>query len=334
MWNRCGGARAPQRAQVAGHALSCLALVTVLPAAAQVTFPAKPVRMIVPFAPGGPTDILARGIGQRLSERWGQPVVIDNRPGAGGNIAAELVARASPDGYTLLLATAGILSVNPSLFRMSIDPQRDLTPVTVAATMTSMLVVHPSLGVRRIGEFVELARARPGGVSYGSSGHGSASHLASELLKLQAQIDLRHVPYRGAAPAVADLVGGHLQVMLIGVPVALPQVRAGRLVALGIASGNRSKLAPEVPTLAEGGLPGVEVDNWLPIVAPARMSAAGVRSLHAAIIDVLQQPAVRERLVAQGFEPVGNAPEALAAMIRDETARWSRVVREAGIKVD
>lgn len=233
-------------------------------------YPAKPIRLIVPFTAGGPTDILARIIGQKLNETFGPQVIVDNRPGANGNIGTELVAKSPPDGYTLLLASAGILTVNPSLrSRLPFDVTRDLAPVTLATSITNVLVVHPALPVKSVKDFIRLAQSRPGQLSYASAGTGSASHLAMELFKSTARVDILHVPYKGATPGITDLMGGHVQVMLIGLPGALPPVKAGRLKALAVSSLRRSPAAPELPTIAESGLPGFEVINWLGVLAPA-----------------------------------------------------------------
>lgn len=299
---------------------------------AAAAYPDKPVRMIVSFAPGGPADILARAISQKLSERMGQQVVVDNRAGASGNIAAEVAARAAPDGHTLFLSTAGVLTVNPTLFKMPVDTVKDFAPITLAATITSILVVHPSLGVKTVKELIQLAKAKPGQLSYGSAGNGAASHLAMELFKSTAGIDMLHVPYKGAAPAITDLVGGQVQVMLIGVPVAMPQVRAGKLTALGIASLKRSPFAPELPTIADSGLPGFEVSNWLGVLAPAGTPREIVNRLNREIVDILRQPDVKERLFQQGFETVVSTPEQFAAYMRTELGKWAKVIKQAGIK--
>ncbi len=303
---------------------------TIAPAAAQ--YPSKPIRLIVPFTPGGPADILGRVMGQRLAERVGQQVVIDNRGGAGGNIGAEIAARAVPDGHTIFLATPGILIANPAMGKVPFDTLRDFAPVTLAANMTSIMVLHPSVPARTLQEFIDYARARPQQLTYGSSGNGSASHLATELFKIAARVDIAHVPYKGAAPAVTDLLGGHLSVMLIGVPASLPHVRAGKLTALGIASLQRYPAAMDLPTLAESGLPGFEVANWFALVAPAATPAASVTRLNAELNAVLRVAETRERLLQQGFESAGGTPEQFAAYLRSETAKWTKVVREARIR--
>jgi tripartite-type tricarboxylate transporter receptor subunit TctC len=301
-------------------------------AAAAAEYPTKPIRLIVPFTPGGPSDILGRALGQNLAERLGQQVVIDNRGGAGGNIGAEIAARSGPDGYTIFLGTPGILIANPAMGKVPFDTLRDFEPVMLAANMTSIMVLHPSVPARTLKEFIEYARARPGQLTYGSSGNGSASHLATELFKLTARVDIAHVPYKGAAPAVTDLLGGHLTVMLIGVPVSLPHVRTGKLTALGIASLQRYPAAMDLPTLAESGLPGFEVANWFAVLAPAGTPAATVARLNAELNAVLRIAETRERLLKQGFESGGGTPDQFATYLRAEMEKWTKVVREARIR--
>ncbi|MBI2293254.1 MAG: tripartite tricarboxylate transporter substrate binding protein [Betaproteobacteria bacterium] len=298
-------------------------------------YPAKPIRLIVPFTAGGPTDILARVIGQKLNETFGPQVIVDNRPGANGNIGTELVAKSPPDGYTLLLASAGILTVNPSLHsRLPFDVTRDLAPVTLATSITNVLVVHPALPVKSVQDFIRLAQSRPGQLSYASAGTGSASHLAMELLKSTARVDILHVPYKGATPGITDLMGGHVQVMLIGLPGALPPVSAGRLKALAVSSLRRSPAVPELPTIAESRLPGFEVINWLGVLAPAGTPRDIITKLNQEIVKGLQQPDTKAKLVSQGFETMGGTPEQFAAYMKSETAKWAKVVKATGAKAD
>jgi tripartite-type tricarboxylate transporter receptor subunit TctC len=318
------------RAQI----VSTLALVMTMAAVAAPAqpYPTKPIRMVVPFTPGGPSDILGRALGQSIAERLGQPVVIDNRGGGGGNIGAEIAARAVPDGYTIFLGTPGILIANPAMGKVPFDTMRDFEPVTLAANMTSIMVLHPSVPARTLKEFIEYARARPKQLTYGSSGNGSASHLGTELFKIAARVDITHVPYKGAAPAVTDLLGGHLNVMLIGVPVSLPHVRTGKLMSLGIASLQRYPAAMDLPTLAESGLPGFEVANWFAVLAPAGTPVAAVTRLNTEFNTVLRAAEMRERLLKQGFESSGGTPGQFAAYLRAETEKWTKVVREARIR--
>ncbi len=307
------------------------------PAWAQTSpaYPAKPIRLIVPFTPGGPTDILARTIGQKLTEAFGPQVIVDNRPGANGNIGAELVVKSPPDGYTLLLASAGILTVNPSQHsRLPFELTRDLAPVTLAASITNVLVVHPALPVKSVKDFIRLAQSRPGQLSYASSGTGSASHLAMELFKSTARVDILHVPYKGGAPGITDLMGGHVQVMLIGLPGALPPVKAGKLKALAVSNLRRSPAVPKLPTIAESGLPGFEVINWLGVLAPAGTPRDIITKLNQEIVKALRQPDIREKLVSQGFETIDGTPEQFAAYMKSETAKWAKVVKASGAKAD
>ena len=314
------------------HAVLAMMMSMATVAVCAQAYPVKPIRMIVPFTPGGPSDILGRALGQSIAERLGQPIVIDNRGGGGGNIGAELAARSAPDGYTIFLGTPGILIANPAMGKVPFDTLRDFEPVTLAANMTSIMVLHPSVPARTLKEFIDYARARPGQLTYGSSGNGSASHLGTELFKRAARLDIAHVPYKGAAPAVTDLLGGHLNVMLIGVPASLPHVRAGKLTALGIASLQRYPAAMDLPTLAESGLPGFEVANWFAVLAPAGTPAAHIGRLNAEFNAVLRMPEMRERLLKQGFESAGGTPAQFAAYLRAEIEKWTKVVHEARIR--
>src|SRR5258708_9034978 len=280
-----------------------LAASTAAPAQPSPAYPVKPISLIVPFAAGGPTDILARAIGQKLTQALGFQVIVDNRPGADGNIGTELASKSPPDGYPLLLATAGILTVNPSLHsRLPFDVTRDLAPIALAASITNVLIVHPSLPVKTVKDFIRLAQSRPGHLSYASSGTGSASHLAMELLKSTAQIDILHIPYKGAAPGITDLIGGHVQVMLIGLPAALPAIKAGRLKALAVSSLRRSPAAPDLPTMGESGLPGFEVINWPGVPAAAGIGTDIIAKLNLQIDKPLRPPAVNERRAKQGSQ--------------------------------
>ena len=318
-------------------ALLCSAL-AVTPAYAQGTagaYPTKPIRLVVPFTPGGPADATARPVAQGLTETWGQQVIVDHRPGAGGNIAAELTAKAPPDGYTFMVATPGILAVNPTLYgKVGFDTLRDFSGVSNGVTTANVLIVPMSLPVESVKDLIAYARARPRQLSYASAGNGSASHLGTEVFKSMAKIDVVHVPYKGAAPAVTDLMGGHVQMMIIGMAVSLPQVRAGKVRALGVTSPTRSPAAPDLPTISEAGLPGFEVLNWMGFVIPSKTPRGIVEKLSAAIRAVLDQPEARSRFLAQGLEPAGNTPQAFDSHIRSEVARWSAVVRQAGLKPD
>ncbi len=312
-----------------------LAISTPHAAAAADAYPARPIRFVVAFPPGGGTDIIARSIAQKLSDRLAQQVVVDNRPGAGGNIGTDIVAKAAPDGYTMLMGSAGPLAINASLFAsMPFDPVRDLAPVTLAASTPNVLVVHPSLHASTVKELIALARAHPGGINFASSGHGTPAHLAGELFNSMAGVKLVHVPYKGAAPALADLLGGQVQLMFSTMPPALPHVKDGKLRALAVTSAKRSPAAPDLPTVDEIALPGFEANTWHGVVVPAGTPSDIVGRLNRDIVAILHQPDVVERLSAQGAEPVGSTPEEFAAYIRSETVKWAKVVRESGAKAD
>jgi tripartite-type tricarboxylate transporter receptor subunit TctC len=292
-------------------------------------------RVVDVAAAGGPADMLARPIAHGLTESWTHQAIIDNRAGAGGIVGAEILAKAPPDGYTIMIATPGILAVNPGLHNnLPYDTLRDFAGVTTAVTSASIMVVHPSMPVSNVTDLIRFARARPGQMTYASSGNGSASHLGTEMFKSMAHVDIIHIPYKGAAPGVVDLVGGHVQLMIIGIPVAVPHVRTGKLKALGVTSLKRSPAAPQVPTLDESGLPGYEVLNWYGVIAPAKTPREIIAKLNGEIRRVLQAPEMRPRLQAEGFEVVGNAPEEFDAYIRSELAKWTKVVKQAHIKPD
>jgi len=298
-------------------------------------FPAKPIRIIVPFSPGGPGDMTARPIAQGLTESLGQQVIVDHRAGAGGSIGAETLAKSPPDGYTLMVTTPGVIAVNPRLHsKIGFDTLRDFTGVTKAVTSPNIMVVHPSLPVSTVADLIRFARARPGQMTYASAGNGSASHLGTEMFKGLAKVNIVHVPYKGAAPGVTDLIGGHVQLMIIGLPVALPHARSGKLKALGVTSLTRSPAAPEVQTLNESGLPGYEVVNWYGVIAPAKTPRDIVAKLNAEIRKVLDAPDAKARYQALGFEPAGNSPEEFDAYIKSEVAKWAKVVKQAGLKPD
>jgi tripartite-type tricarboxylate transporter receptor subunit TctC len=298
-------------------------------------YPSKSIRFVVAFPPGGGTDIIARSIAQKLSERLSQQVVVDNRPGAGGNIGTDIVAKSAPDGYTMLMGSAGPLAINASLFAsMPFDPQRDLAPVTLAASTPNVLVVNPSLKVTTVTELIALAKANPGRINFASSGFGTPAHLAGELFNSMAGVKLVHVPYKGASPALADLLGGQVQLMFSTMPPALPHVKDGKLRALAVTSLKRSPAAPELPTMDEAALPGFEANTWHGVVLPAGAQAEVVTRLNREIVAILHLPDVVERLSAQGAEPVGSTPEEFAAYIRSETVKWAKVVRASGAKAE
>ena len=298
-------------------------------------YPSKPIRFVVAFPPGGGTDIIARSIAQKLGERLEQQIVVDNRPGAGGNIGTDIVAKSAPDGYTMLMGSAGPLAINASLFAaMPFDPVRDLAPVTLAASTPNVLVVHPSLKATTVKDLVALARAHPGEINFASSGHGTPAHLAGELFNSMAGVKLVHVPYKGASPALADLLGGQVQIMFSTMPPALPHVKEGKLRALAVTSLKRSPAMPGLPTLDEAALPGFEANTWHGVVLPAGAQSAIIARLNREIVAILHMPEVVERLSNQGAEPVGSTPEEFAAYIKSETVKWAKVVRESGAKAE
>lgn len=318
------------------RALLAATLATPALAQAQAPWaPTRPIRFVVPFPAGGATDVVARVLAERLQETLGQPVVVENRTGAGGNIGVENVVRSAPDGTTLLMGTTGTLTVNPHLYStLGFDPLRDLAPVSMAFTTDHVLVVNPAVPARTALEFLALVRARPGALSYGSAGSGSSTHTVPELFRLAARVDIAHVPYRGSAPALNDLVAGNVQVMLDQIPSAIGQIQGGRVRALAVTGARRSPLLPEVPTLAEIGLPEAQATSWGAVMAPGGTPAPIVLRLSAAIRDALAQASVRERLAAAGADGVASTPEELATFLREETAKWARVVREARITVN
>lgn len=298
---------------------------------AEVPYPTKPLRFVVPYSAGGGGDIMARMIGAKLTEAWGQPVIVDNRPGGGTIIGTDLVAKAPPDGYTILLAT-NTHAVNASLHRkLPYDSLRDFAPVTLLATAPNILLASPSLQTRSLGQFVALAKSRPGKLNYGSSGKGGTGHLAMEMLKSLAKIDLVHIPYKGGGPAMNAILGGEVSVLFNNIIAAVPQVKAGRLWALGVTSRQRSLAVPDVPTIAEGGVQGFEATAWFSVLAPAGTPRPVITKVNSELARILKLPEVGERLSSQGAEPVGNSPEEFAAVMRSEISRWKKVIEAAGI---
>ncbi len=310
-----------------------LVLLTPAFAAAQ-DFPTKPIRLIVPFPPGGPNDIIARVIGQRMSELTKQPVVIDNRGGQGGVLGTDAVAKATPDGYTIAISSAGALAISPSMEKVAYDTLKDLAPVTLVARVPEMLVVASNVPAHDMGELIALARKQPGKLNFASSGPGSLPHLAGELLKLSAGIDLVHVPYRGAAPAVNDLLGQQVQMAFLDLPVLLPQVKAGALRGIAIGSPQRAPTAMEVPTTAEAGMPELRVENWYGMVAPAGTPPAVVAALNRIATEAMADASVKEKLASQGAELIGDTPEHFRGFIETEIAKWAKVIKDAGVATE
>jgi tripartite-type tricarboxylate transporter receptor subunit TctC len=303
-------------------------------AQAQQPWPTKPIRLIVTSPAGGPSDIAARIISQRLTETLGQAVVIDNRGGANGIVGTEMVANALPDGYTLGMVQAG-LAINPSLYaRVPYDPLKDFAPITQAISVPNVLVVHPSLGVNSVAGLVAAAKAHPEEIPFASAGKGSSGHLALELFQMNAGVRFNHVPYKGGAPAVNELLGGHVKALFSLALAATPHLRSGKLRGLAVSSGQRSAVAPELPTVAESGYPGFEVVGWFGILAPAKTPPAIVAKLHDEIVRVLKTPDTRQRLASQGADVVASAPGEFAAYIKSETERWANVIKTAGIRVE
>jgi tripartite-type tricarboxylate transporter receptor subunit TctC len=302
--------------------------------AAAAWAPSRPLRFVVPFPAGGATDVAARILAERLTETLGQPVVVENRTGSSGNIGMENVVRSAPDGHSLLMGTSGALTVNPHLFpNLGFDPAKDLAPVSLAFTTDNALIVNPNMPARTVAEFLALARSRPGAFSYGSAGAGSSTHMAAELFRLAAGIQVLHVPYRGSAPALNDTVAGNVQFMVDQLPSCIGQVQAGRVRALAVTGPRRSPLLPDVPTVAEAGLPGAENTSWGAVLAPAGTPDAAVERLGAAVREAVAVPAVKERMAQAGADAASSSPAELAALMRREAERWGRVVREAGISV-
>ena len=315
--------------------LLIVVLAAIAPVHAQGTYPDHALRIIVPFPPGGPADALARIAGDALNQAFGQPVVGENKPGAGGNIGMEQGARAPADGYTLTLAPVGNLTVSPYIYsKLPYDPVKDFAPVTVLAAVPNVLVVHPSVGVKSLRELIALAKARPGTLNYASPGNGSGPHLAGELLKRMAGIDLVHVPYNGVAPAMGAVLGGTVQLFFAQSSAALPQVKSGKVVALGVASEKRIEAAPDLPTIAESGLPGFDVTSWYALVVPAATEPARIARVQTTIAAAFARPDVREKIAALGAEPVADTPAAFAALLKTESERWRALAREANIHAD
>jgi tripartite-type tricarboxylate transporter receptor subunit TctC len=297
------------------------------------SYPARPIRVIVPTPPGGGNDIMARLAGQKLNERWGQPVVVDNRPGAGGQIAMETAARAAPDGYTLLLGTTN-LTVLPSMTKVAYDPVRDFVPISLMATSANLLLIHPSVEASSLQQLLALARAKPGQLNYASGSVASSTQLAAELMKSMARVDITHVPYKGAGPALVDLLAGQVQIMFSNPAASAAHVRSSKLRALAATSEKRLPDFPELPTMAESGLPGYEASTWWGILAPRGTPPSAVTQLNGAISNAIAAGDVRGRITALGAQPAGGPPQQLATLIRDEIPKWSRVIKEAGIRLE
>jgi tripartite-type tricarboxylate transporter receptor subunit TctC len=320
--------------RVLAAGLAALALLAAPLACAQ-GYPSKPIHFVVPYPAGGPLDTVARLLGQKVSESVKQPVIIDNKPGAGGNIGADAVAKSPPDGYTILMGAVATHAINPTLYtNIPYDPVKDFAPVTQVASTPNVLVVNPSLPVHDVREFIAYAKAHPGQLNFGSGSTGSAGHLAGELFKTMAGVQMVHVPYKGAGPAMQDLIGGQIQLMFDNLASSLGQIRAGKVRALAVTTAKRSSLAPELPTIAESGLPGFDISTWFGVFAPGGTPPAIVARLHEEFAKALAAPDVREKMLNLGAEPVGNTPAQFAAYIRSEAEKYARLVKASGAKVD
>jgi tripartite-type tricarboxylate transporter receptor subunit TctC len=296
-------------------------------------YPNKPVRLIAPFVPGGPTDIVARLVAQKLSENVGQPVVVDNRGGASGAVGMEIAAKSAPDGYTMVLGSSGNLAVNPALnTALPYDTLKDFQPLTQTTSGPQMLVLHPSVPAKSVKELIALAKSRPGQLNFASGGAGTTTHLASELFKLSAGLNIVHVPYKGTGQALTDLIGGQVQMMMSSMLPAMPHVKAARLRALAVTSARRATVLPDMPTMAESGVPGFETTSWHGMLVPAKTPTAIVARLHAELVKTLNQPDVKERFANQGMDVVASTPQAFTAYITSESAKWSHVIKTIGIK--
>jgi len=314
--------------------LLAAALAVFVTAAHAQSYPAKPVRMIVPYAAGGPLDDAARIVGQRLTEIWGQAVVVDNRGGAGGSIGADVVAKSAPDGYTLLLGNAGPMTINPSLQKaLPYDPQRDLAPITLVSASPMVLVVHPSLPVKSVPDLVRFAKTRPGKLNYASAGIGNLQHLGMESLQTMAGIRMNHVPYKGAAPAFIDLISGQVELMFANIIGVLPHVRSARVRAIAVSTAKRATVLPDIPSVAEI-YPDFDVNGWMGIFVPATTPREITAKLHEDIVKVLMRQDTRERLASQGAEVVAGTPEQLSAFVRRESALYAKIIQSSGIKTD
>jgi tripartite-type tricarboxylate transporter receptor subunit TctC len=319
---------------IATAGLALLGTAGGLPAVAQ-QYPAKAIRFVIPYPPGGGSDTIARPLAQKLTESLGQQVIVDNRGGAGGNVGMELVAKAPPDGYTIVMALTAQLAVNPALYRkIPYDPVRDFEPVTLLGSGVYILVVHPSLPAKSVKELIALAKARPGEITYASSGSGSGGHLAGELLKMEGGVDLTHVPYKGGGPALIALLAGEVQVLFATQAASAQHIRSGRIRALGVSTARRSPTMPELPTLAEAGLPDYDSGVWYAILAPAGTPQGIVARLNAEFLKALKQPDYRALLEKSAIEPIGSTPDELGRFIKSELAKYAKVVKDANIRVD
>jgi tripartite-type tricarboxylate transporter receptor subunit TctC len=323
------------KSKLQAFALAAVVLTVAVSAGAQQQYPSRPIRMLVGFPPGGGTDIVGRIVAQKLSENLGQSVVVENRGGATGMLAAEIAAKAPADGYTIMMCHIAAMAILPSLYpKMTYDALKDFTPISMSAIGPNLLVVHPSVPARSVKELIALARARPGQLQYASPGAGSVQHLSGELFKLQAKVDMLHVPYKGSGQSIVDLIAGQVQLDFDTVPPVLPHVRTGKLRALAVTSEKRFSILPDIPTVSEGGVPGFDMGTWWGLVAPAGVGREVVTRLQNESVKILRQPDVKEKMAFAGAEAVGNTAEQFGAFMRAETAKYARIVRDAKIKLD
>jgi len=318
-----------------GTWIAGLALASFAALAHAQAWPSKPIKWIVPFAPGGTTDILARTVAEKLAPVLGQPVVIENKPGAGGGVGAEFTAKAAPDGYTIMGGTISTHAINASLYnKLPYDPVKDFVAITLIARVPNMLVVNPAIPASNVKELIALLKANPGKYSFASSGNGTSQHLSGELFKSMAGLEMQHIPYKGSPPALQDVMGGQVAMTFDNITTAWPLAKAGKLRALAVTTATRSAIAPDVPTLAESGLPGFEVGSWQGVFAPAGTPPEIVKRLNVEIVKILNLPDVKEKLTGLGAEPVGNSSEEFSAMVKAEVVKWADVVKKSGARVD
>jgi len=315
--------------------LSGLSIALFAGAATAQTYPAKGIRIIVAYTPAGTTDILARALGQKFSEAWGQPVMVDNRPGANGNISTGVAAKSPPDGHTLLMATAGTHGINPTLYpKLAFDAIKDFAPISLVAVVPNIVVVHPSLPVKNLRDLVAYGKANPGRLTFGAPGVGSTGHLSGELFKTMAGISMTHIAYKGSAPTMQDLIGGQIPLVIDNIPPYLPQVKAGKIRALAVTTAKRTPAAPDLPTVAEAGVPGYEASAWFGLFAPAGTPPEIVSRISAETQRVLKLPDVNERLAGLGAQPAANSPQEYGQFVRDEIAKWAKVIRAANVSIE
>jgi tripartite-type tricarboxylate transporter receptor subunit TctC len=298
------------------------------------SYPTRPIRLIDPYAPGGGSGLIARLVGAKLSETWGRQVVVDNRPGAAAAIGTEIAARSAPDGYTLCMGTSGSIAISPNMNKVPYDPVKDLVPITQTSAQVMLVVLHPSVQIQSVKELIAQARTQPGRIIYASSGTGGSGHLAAELFQALAKVNMTHVPYKGNGPAVLAQVSGEVQLGFNNILAVLPHVQSGRLKAIAVTSAKRAPTVPDLPTLAEAGVPGYEATSWNGIFAPAKTPRPIIDKIHAEVVKILNTPDVREKLIAAGSDPVGSTPEEFLAFVKVELARWGKVIRENNIRAD